>query len=304
MGVVFRSTSSYYGQPAGLTSRPVVLDCPDCDGGQSGYERALYRDLTANAGGPIVRDRLWFFTGAQYLRNEDSQPGTDPTHPRSHELKHLSWKLTWQATRGLRVIHTFSDESTVAPERPTLVLPFETTVRVKTSVPTTTFAHVTHVLSATTLWDARVGRMAYTQSSSPAAGNGETANRFDRITGVSSGGPQIVGDQTRIRTTGKATMTRVGSPFFGLEHEWKFGVQVEKGEHSVDNATPTGVRYVDNNGQPFQAIYREPVVAGGAFLTAGPFITDAMTIGPRTTVNAGLRFDHTRAYQPGPPPAR
>ena len=73
-------------------------------------------------------------------------------------------------------------------------------------------------------------------------------------------------------------------------------MQVEKGEHFVDNTTPTGVRYVDNNGQPFQAIYREPVVAGGAFLTTGLFITDAITVGPRTTMNAGLRFDHTRAF--------
>ena len=36
----FHLDLSYYGQPAGLTSRPIVLDCPDCDGGQSGYERA------------------------------------------------------------------------------------------------------------------------------------------------------------------------------------------------------------------------------------------------------------------------
>ena len=69
-------------------------------------------------------------------------------------------------------------------------MPFETTVRVESSVPTTTFAHVTHVLSPTTLWDARAGRMAYTQSSIPAAGNLDVTNRFDRFTGVSSGGPQ------------------------------------------------------------------------------------------------------------------
>jgi hypothetical protein len=295
-GSRFHLDLSYYAQPAGLTSSPVILDCPDCYGGRSGYERGLHRDVTANAGGPILRDRLWFFAGAQYLRSEDSQPGTDPAYPRAVELKNLSWKLTWQAMRGLSVVHTFSDQSSVVPERPTLAQPFETTIRASTSVPTTTFAHVTHVLSPTTLWDARAGRMVFTQDTVPAAGNVDVANHVDRVTGLWSGGPQVVGNQIRVRTTGKATMTHVGSPLLGLDHEWKFGVQVEKGEHSVDNTTPTGVRYEDNNGQPFQAIYREPTLTGGAFVTTGLFVMDAITVGSRTTVNAGLRFDHTRAF--------
>ena len=41
---------------------------------ESGYERARYRDFTTNLGGPVVRDRLWFFAGYQYLRDYDSQP--------------------------------------------------------------------------------------------------------------------------------------------------------------------------------------------------------------------------------------
>src|SRR5262245_920891 len=55
---------SYYGQPSGLTSQPVHL--PASTG--TGYKRIKYHDFTTNAGGPIVRDRLWFFGGYQYLR--------------------------------------------------------------------------------------------------------------------------------------------------------------------------------------------------------------------------------------------
>ena len=292
----FQADLSYYGQSAGMTSRPLELECPDCGGARSGYTRARYRDLTADAGGPVVSDRLWLFTGGQYLRNDDSQPGTDPSRPRVYELASVSWKVTWQARQGLRVVHTFSDQHSVAPERPTLALPYESTLRLNTAVPATTLAHVTHVLSTNTLWDARIGRMAFSQSSTPAAGDQHAANRVDRVTGVSSGGPQTVGHQVRIRTTGKATMTHASAPFAGIGQEWKFGAQVEKGEHSVSNRTPTGVRYVDSRGQPFQAVYREPVVAGGAFVTTGLFVTDAVAAGTRTTINVGLRFDHTRAF--------
>jgi hypothetical protein len=43
---------------------------------ESDYERARYRDLTTNLGGPVARERLLCFTGYQYLRDYDSQPGT------------------------------------------------------------------------------------------------------------------------------------------------------------------------------------------------------------------------------------
>jgi hypothetical protein len=61
------------------------------------------------------------------------------------------------------------------------------------------------------------------------------------------------------------------------------------------------VRYVDSNGQPFQAISRDPATPGGEFITAGAFASDAMTVGDRLTINAGIRFDHTRAISPDLP---
>ncbi len=80
----FLYDGSYYGQPAGLTSQPVWRPVPSSGGLQSGYERDRYRDLTTNIGGPALRDRLWFFTGYQYLRDYDSQPGASPQFPRTY----------------------------------------------------------------------------------------------------------------------------------------------------------------------------------------------------------------------------
>ena len=59
----FLYDASYYGQTAGLTSQPVRLPLHGAGDGQSGYERVRYRDFTTNLGGPVVRDRLWFFAG-------------------------------------------------------------------------------------------------------------------------------------------------------------------------------------------------------------------------------------------------
>src|SRR3989475_9829600 len=68
-----------------------------------------------------------------------------------------------------------------------------------------------------------------------------------------------------------------------------------KREHRQPLVIPTGIRYIDNNGLPFQTVSRAPAISGGQFITEALFVTDAVTIGERLTVNAGVRFDHSRA---------
>src|SRR4029453_5837465 len=73
--------ASTYLQSSRLTSQPIRLPM---GGSQttSGYERLRYRDITTNLGGPVRRDRAWFFGGYQHVRDYDSQPGADTKFPR------------------------------------------------------------------------------------------------------------------------------------------------------------------------------------------------------------------------------
>jgi Carboxypeptidase regulatory-like domain/TonB dependent receptor-like, beta-barrel len=300
-GNAFRSDASYYWQGAGLTAQPVVLPVQRGTQPESGYERAEYRDFTTNLGGPVVRNRAWFFAGYQYLRDYDSQPGTDPAFPRQYAQDKLLGKLTWQIAPSLRLLSSYHQEFWVNPERPTLVTPFETTLRFNGTVPTTTFAHVTYTPSSNTLLDARVGRFVLSQDNDPASGSITTPNRSDRVTGVSSGGPAGFGDFNLRRTTAKATMTSYRPGLLGADHEWKAGGQAEKGHHDALTIIPTGVRYIDSDGQPFQAVSRDPATPGGEFITTGAFASDAITIGDRLTINMGIRFDHNRAISPDIP---
>ena len=57
----FQYDASYYAQMSGLTSQPVVRPVSAGSQPSSGYERDRYRDFTTNLGGPVLRDRLWFF---------------------------------------------------------------------------------------------------------------------------------------------------------------------------------------------------------------------------------------------------
>ena len=296
-GARLQYDASYYGQTAGWTSQPVVLalDPRRPERGQSGYERVRYRDFTTNLGGPLVRDRLWFFTGYQHLRDYDSQPGTDQAFPRVYEQDKIFAKLTWKPSPRLQLVHSLHDEFWVNPDLPTLVTPFEATRRRSASVPAVTFGHLTHTLSANTVWDARVGRFVYKEDRNPSSGDWSRASRFDQVTGVTSGAPPLLGGLTLIRSTGKATISYYRPSLLGADHQWKMGVQIERGEHHGANLIPTGVRFIDNGGQPFQSISSEPSNTGGRFDTAAAFASDAITIGDRLTINAGVRFDHSRA---------
>jgi hypothetical protein len=61
-----------------------------------------------------------------------------------------------------------NDEFWVSPQTPTLVTPFEATTRLHATVPTVTFGHLTHTLSANTFWDVRVGDSCFCETTIPA----------------------------------------------------------------------------------------------------------------------------------------
>ena len=291
----FLSDASYYGQTAALTSQPVTRPLGT---GRSGYERARYRDATTNTGGPAIRDRLWFFAGYQYLRDYDSQPGTDPAYPRTYEQDKVLAKLTWRLAPGWQLVQSAHKEFLVNPDPPTVVTPFAATLRRNTSVPAITFGHLTHTGSANTVWDLRVARFGFSQESTPSTGDRTIASRFDNLTGVTSAAPPSFSSLRVARTTAKATVSHYQPGSMGADHTWKIGAQMERGGHDSTTIIPTGVRFTDTNGQPVQAVSSNPSHVGGEFITAAVFASNAISLGERLTINLGVRFDHTRAISP------
>ena len=135
----------------------------------------------------------------------------------------------------------------------------------------------------------------YSRDDDPSTGDRRRC-RTDSIrrTGVSSGNVPSFGALTLIRTTAKATLTRFQRGLL-LDHELKIGTSLEKGEHFQPQVIPSGTRYVDYPGRAFQAISSAPSNTGGEFLTAAVFASDALQVRNWLTIDAGVRFDHSRA---------
>lgn len=300
-GARFTGEASYYAQGSDLTAQPIVLPVTNGSQPSSGYERVRYRDASASVGGPVARDHLWFFGAYQYLRDYDSQPGADPAFPRRYEQNKVFGKLNWRFTPGLQMMQSFHMERWLNPTQPTLAAPYVTTQRVHASVPNMTFAHITHVLSSRTMWEARVGRFMLRQDADPSSGDRTTPAHVDQITGISSVNTSQITTLHLDRTTAKAVLHRYQPAWLGTDHEFKAGVQLERGEHRLLQILPGGVRYIDSNSQPFQAISRAPSIAGGVFITPSAFVSDTFSVKSRITLDAGVRFDHSDAIDPDLP---
>ena len=106
---------------------------------------------------------------------------------------------------------------------------------------------------------------------------------------------QPFGALTLIRTTAKATISHYRPGLLGADHQWKMGGQFERGEHHSPTVIPTGVRFVDNNGQPFQADLERALQHRRCVRHRLRVRERRHHGGDRLTINAGLRFDHSRA---------
>ncbi len=295
----FRFDASYYFQSQSLTSRPVELEC-NCPSDTSGYHREHYRDFSTHLGGPILRDRLWFFGGYQRQRSADSQPGADPDYPREVENDRMFWKITWQVTPNLHVLHSFHTDFWAHPGTPSVSRPYETTATQDGHSPASTFADVTHYVSANTFWEARISSFRGPAELTP-NGDPTAAPHFDIATGMSSGGAQFFGWGDETRTTVQAKVSHYTDDFLSSGHDFKFGAQYVRGSFSMFYGYPGGGMYYDYAGEPYLAYLRQPYGTGGRTENLGVFAEDVVRIGQRLTLNLGLRFDHTRAISPDLP---
>ena len=291
----FQSTTTLYWQGSGLTSQPVTLPYIGSGAAQSGYERDHYVDVTTTLGGPVVRERIWFFGGYQYVGDTDSQPGTDPAFPRRYEMEKFFGKLTWRPSQSLRLVHSVHYEVGYNPDRPTIATEYEATTRPRITSPAITFGDLTHTISADTVWEARLGRYEQTRDEGPVTGDRTTPSVFDRFTGITYDAPPRIGSVTITRLTGKAIGSHYRPDLFGADHSVRFGVQLERGEHQAINIIPTNQRFEQINGQPLQVISSLPSNIGGVSHTYSLFITDRLTIRDWVTVDAGVRYDHGEA---------
>jgi len=251
-------------------------------------------DMNAHLGGPIVRDKLWFYAGLQYYRSQDYPTGfpqaVDYKQPRGFA------KLTAQLTHNLNITAsveidnykgvnrdgsaTVSPEATVTQDSPEVVANFS----------------LTQILSPTTFFDVKAAYFSGYYYLNPVAGK-DIYSHFDYADNMlrDSSGYYFYADRSRFQAN--ASLTHYVEDFIKGSHEFKFGAELERstirdrwGYTGTGGPLGNSVRYFDYGGQPYLAYQYGGYDANTRYTRLEGFLQDSWQITKRLNINAGVRL--------------
>ena len=300
-GNTFSGNLSYYGQFQGLTgdNNPkgnVNLSIPP-DKVYS-YHRDKYLNASFNLGGPIVKDRLWFF--GLYEKNEDSYSPwlVNPKVPTKYLGNKALLKLTSQLGVKHKLVGSYYYEDQAFPGSPDEFTMPESVSKETARTNTWGFLY-TFLMSNKAYFDLKYSHWATTDDYLPSMGGDiNTPTVRDGYYGVTSGAPGWIWMGKMSRDQANASFTYFAEDFLGGDHDFRVGVQYTRGTSEWVGGYPGGKLYYLYQDYPYYMYQQQPFMYGGTTITLGAFIDDSWKIGDRLTVNLGLRFDHSNASIP------
>lgn len=297
----FAGSAAAYLRPDFLVSKPIKLNC-NCPAGETGYTSKAYVDDAAHIGGPIVRDRIWFFGGAHWKGLTSLTPGQDPGPVPSGVYDHFypgTVKVTGNITKSLRFMSMYEYEPWREPPFPDLANPIQTIPAYYGSSHTYSEELTAILPRATVLTVRATGFIQPNDGVATVGGDLTTPSHVDLLTGVASGGVS----QISTNQGGRHGVTAKSSKFMATSHinmDLNGGFQSDRGSEYNGSALPGGVNYYDLGGRPNQEVYAPPSINGAHFNSWGVWTDNQLTAG-RATFQLGLRYDHMSADSPNLP---
>jgi len=280
-------------------------------------ELQKYHDFNLNVGGPIKKDKVWWYFSYRNQTTAVGQPnfvGPIAGTAFNTNLWNPSGKATYQINQNNKLIGYYQWGQKVQPNR----LP--------ESAYTYTSLDQTYRQSSGSWiykgeWNGTLSKNMYAEARYGVFGyyfplvantNTKAFESKDPGTGTITGGDQIEQtDRHRGQLTGSVTYFKDG---WGGSHNFKVGGEIlnETGYYGYLQVASGNVRENFNNGVPQTVILYAPTATAIGGILAGPhgdllsvdklnttdaFVNDQWSIG-RATLNLGLRFDHYRNFTP------
>jgi hypothetical protein len=264
-----------------------------------------YKNLNASLGGPIIKDKLWFWAG--YLRQENVvyQPASGAILDGTEFLTQLeNWtgKLTYQMTPKDRVIAYLQYGVKVQPYRTDAgAISGPQNLNAAATLNQDSPSWVGKVEYNRTFGDRgflelRAGEFGYNFG---LLGNDQTEpRREDAVTLLASGGGRDWRlDRRRKQLHGAYTF--FVDEVLGGNHQFKIGgeVQDETGRTRWRQYYSDNVLHVLNNGAASFVRLGLPVDSWNGLRNYGLFVSDSFVRG-RVTLNLGARYDRYRVFLP------
>jgi outer membrane receptor protein involved in Fe transport len=308
----FHGDLNYFWQGDGLTSNNTTdLRNPDgtftdacSDDLRCPWTRKKFHDFTAQIGGPIIKDKLWFFGSYGYQRDSYWDIGIDANGAQSDltvknfPTDRYMGKLTWQISPKHKLVGNFHYDKQTTDNGLDIGSTPSTMWSRRADTPTPGLAY-TGVLSDKTVMDVRFSGFYGSVSGEPTDPNEPRSQPrfYDLDTGTISGGHYYFYDVEPRRTTATAKISHLADNFMGASHDFKFGVQysqaVARGLYGYNDFVY--IYSVTYPGYGF-GYDRTPFSYTGDSRAIGAFLDDTVKVNDRLTLNLGVRYDYNKAY--------
>jgi hypothetical protein len=260
-----------------------------------------WRESNGQLGGPVVRDRLWFFTGIGHARYNDRPAGYDGPGSRDERNVQGLLKPTLALHPSVRLDGLIErGERRVDAEYLSIQFPLEATNDVH--YPQTLWnTSATAVLGAATLLEVRHGGAVVNarEDPHPPATRLAPYPHVDALTGIWSRNTNfIVDSDSHVFTTSAALTGFIDKRVFGT-HLLKGGVEHERTTARLFGGYPGGRQYIDFpdgtagvslwDGQSNRTTTHRAVV----------YTQDEWRVAPRLTFSPGVRLEFNRGSVPG-----
>jgi len=262
-----------------------------------------YYDIRATLGGPIVRDRLWFFAGAQFIEFNTSDPDAVPGIPGTgFPTDRYDLKLTAQLATNHRLDLKAHTAKWGGAGPPTMYMEVSR-IQENDNATDMLLGDYNGVLSDSLLLNVSLGTWKISWDMGSMTGSTEPAFNDSTFQGPALlyGAPWWFSGRRDEATQADVVLSYFADEFIKGSHEFKFGVQYYEGS---DKRTVGESGYYFNLPAFYFPYYsfrweiNPPFIYGGDVETHSAFVDDSWKISNRLTLDLGVRWDRQQGWIP------
>jgi hypothetical protein len=245
-------------------------------------------DGNAHLGGPIMKDKLWFYVGTQYQWFGDWATGFPD--PRAYKQPRLFVKLTSQLSPTLNMIGSLEIDTYDGKNRYAAANHAVDATIIQKSPEIVGNFSLTKILSPKTFFDVKAAYFWGYYYLDPKAGNVSAHWSLDENFLYYSAGYFYYADRTRLQVN--ASVTHYAEDFIKGNHDFKFGVEVERSysRNRYGYPGPNHMTYYDYYGENYLAYQYEGYDTHTYYTRFEGFAQDSWQITDRININLGARF--------------
>jgi outer membrane receptor protein involved in Fe transport len=253
-----------------------------------------YNELTATLGGPIKKDKLWFFWAGQLVDDRSVGVGADPSFGAGlYRYNTTFGRLDWQINKNNKFTLSCDFNDWRWEGTPNEFSPYET-VSSEDSWNPLPSASWTSILSQNTFFEIKYTGWWVRQTDEAATGNRLTPQHYDVYTGMYSDNSYFWGQWPQGQHQVQGTVTHFADDFLQGDHEFKAGVVYNHSWAGWEWGLNGNAYYYDYDGYPYFAYFMNPEEYGGVLNRTSVFLDDSWAVNDRLTLNLGIRYDHVR----------